>query len=35
MKKVVDGECEYKHLNKAWMAKCRVWLLELDDAGDY
>ena len=35
LKKVVDGECEYKHLNKEWMAKCRVWLRELDDAGDY
>ena len=21
--------------NKEWMAKCRVWLRELDDAGDY
>ena len=31
MKKVVDGECEVKHLNEEWMAQCRVWLRELDE----
>ena len=31
LKKVVDGECEVKHLNEEWMAQCRVWLRELDE----
>ena len=35
LKKIADGECAHKHLNEEWMAKCRVWLRELDDAGDY
>ncbi len=31
LKKIADGECAHKHLNEEWMAKCRVWLRELDE----
>ena len=30
LKKVVDGECEYKHLNYEWIAKSAERLRELD-----
>ncbi len=30
IKKVVDGECEYKHLNDEWIAKSAERLRELD-----
>ena len=30
LKKVVDGECEYKHLNDEWIAKSAEMLRELD-----
>ena len=31
MKKVVDGECKYKHLNDAGKANAATWLRELDE----
>ena len=31
LKKVVNGECEIKHLNKEWIAKSAEMLRELDD----
>ena len=30
LKKIVDGECEYKHLNDAGLAEAAEWLRELD-----
>ena len=34
LKKVVDGECEYKHLNDAGLAEAAEWLRELDGQTD-
>ena len=31
LKKVVDGECEHKHLKKEWIAKSAAMLRELDE----
>ena len=31
LKKVVDGECEYKHLNDEGIAEAAAWLRELDE----
>ena len=31
LKKVVDGECEYKHLSDNGKAKAAGWLRELDE----
>ena len=31
LKKLVDGKCEYKHLNDAEKANAAKWLGELDD----
>ena len=31
MKKVVDGECEHKHLNSRWIANSAEMLRELDE----